>query len=187
MDYRIRHDELDTSIERFLSTSMDVFNDDNPDLMDTSGERIKARRLELRWSQADLAAAVRRCGGKLVGNSVSNIEMDKRRAGYSFHKIAEALGVTTGWLESGAEPKLADNQGTAESSISPTVLVQTIVDVLTLIRDTPSFNRKLTDDEIHGLAIAIQSKAKSAEMKLDSAQDLTAYIDMARQARVTLP
>ena len=175
---------MNTSIENFMSTSLDVFSDDNPYFMDTSGERIRARRRELGWSQVELAAAVRRCGGSLAANSVSNIEMDKRRAGYSFHKIAEALGVTTGWLESGAEPKLASDADGHEPGISPSVLVQTIVDVLTMIRDDRSFNRKLTDDEIRGLAIAIQTKARRADMKLETSQDLTAYIDMARQARV---
>ena len=184
MDCRISHDNLDTSIETFLSTSFENFDDDNPDLMDTMGERIRARRTELGWSQKRLAAEVKRSGGQLASNSVSNIEMGKRRAGYSFHKIAEALGVTTAWLESGAQPKLAKDAEGSRPGVSSTVLIQTIVDVLTIIRDDPSFNRKLTDDEIRGLAIAIQTKASRAELKLESSEDLTAYIDMARQARV---
>lgn len=69
-----------------------------------SGERVCLRRLQLRMSQAALAAKVQTEGVILEQDAISRIEKGTRMVqDYELWAMAAALGVTSDWLMAGIE------------------------------------------------------------------------------------
>ena len=69
-----------------------------------SGERVRLRRLQLRMSQAALAAKVQTEGVILEQDAISRLEKGTRRVqDYELWAMAAVLGVTSDWLMAGAE------------------------------------------------------------------------------------
>lgn len=67
-----------------------------------SGERVRARRLSMRLSQAALAAKVQTEGVILEQDAIGRIELGSRMVqDYELWALAEALGVSSGWLLTG--------------------------------------------------------------------------------------
>lgn len=64
-----------------------------------SGERVREMRLQLRLSQAALAAKVQTDGVILEQDAISRIENGTRMVqDYELRALADHLGVTTDWL-----------------------------------------------------------------------------------------
>lgn len=69
-----------------------------------SGERVRARRLSMRLSQAALAAKVQTEGVILEQDAISRIELGTRMVqDYELWALAEVLGVSSDWLLTGNE------------------------------------------------------------------------------------
>lgn len=69
-----------------------------------SGERVRARRLSMRLSQAALAAKVQTEGVILEQDAISRIELGSRMVqDYELWALAEVLGVSSDWLLTGNE------------------------------------------------------------------------------------
>ena len=69
-----------------------------------SGERVRARRLSMRLSQAALAAKVQTEGVVLEQDAISRIELGSRMVqDYELWALAEVLGVSSDWLLTGNE------------------------------------------------------------------------------------
>lgn len=67
-----------------------------------SGERVRARRLSMRLSQAALAAKVQTEGVVLEQDAISRIELGSRMVqDYELWALAEVLGVSSDWLLTG--------------------------------------------------------------------------------------
>lgn len=67
-----------------------------------SGERVRARRLSMRLSQAALAAKVQTEGVILEQDAISRIELGSRMVqDYELWALAEVLGVSSDWLLTG--------------------------------------------------------------------------------------
>lgn len=63
-----------------------------------SGERVRARRLSMRLSQAALAAKVQTEGVILEQDAISRIELGSRMVqDYELWALAEVLGVSSDW------------------------------------------------------------------------------------------
>ena len=66
------------------------------------GERVRARRLSMRLSQAALAAKVQTEGVILEQDAISRIELGSRMVqDYELWALAEVLGVSSDWLLTG--------------------------------------------------------------------------------------
>ena len=64
-----------------------------------SGERVRERRLNLRLSQAALAAKLQTEGIIIEQDAISRIEMGARMVqDYELRALATVLGVTSDWL-----------------------------------------------------------------------------------------
>ena len=69
-----------------------------------SGERVRARRLSMRLSQAALAAKVQTEGVILEQDAISRIELGSRMVqDYELWALSEVLGVSSDWLLTGNE------------------------------------------------------------------------------------
>ena len=69
-----------------------------------SGERVRARRLSMRLSQAALAAKVQTEGVILEQDAISRIELGSRMVqDNELWALAEVLGVSSDWLLTGNE------------------------------------------------------------------------------------
>ena len=67
-----------------------------------SGERVRARRLSMRLSQAALAAKVQTEGVILEQDAISRIELgDRMVQDYELWALSQVLGVSSGWLLTG--------------------------------------------------------------------------------------
>lgn len=67
-----------------------------------SGERVRARRLSMRLSQAALAAKVQTEGVILEQDAISRIELGSRMVqDYELWALSQVLGVSSDWLLSG--------------------------------------------------------------------------------------
>lgn len=64
--------------------------------METIGERVRAEREARNWPRAKLAGLA-----GIAPTSLSDLELGYTQKGTALHKIAEALGVTVEWLETG--------------------------------------------------------------------------------------
>lgn len=73
--------------------------------METVGDRVRQEREAQKMSRAVLA--------KLIGakgeSYISELELGGIKKGGKLHRIAETLGVTVGWLETGKDPKYLKN------------------------------------------------------------------------------
>lgn len=67
-----------------------------------SGERVRARRLSVRLSQAALAAKVQTEGVILEQDAISRIELGSRMVqDYELWALSQVLGVSSDWLLTG--------------------------------------------------------------------------------------
>lgn len=67
-----------------------------------SGERVRARRLSMRLSQAALAAKVQTEGVILEQDAISRIELgDRMVQDYELWALSQVLGVSSDWLLTG--------------------------------------------------------------------------------------
>lgn len=67
-----------------------------------SGERVRARRLSMRLSQAALAAKVQTEGVILEQDAISRIELgDRMVQDYELWTLSQVLGVSSDWLLTG--------------------------------------------------------------------------------------
>jgi transcriptional regulator with XRE-family HTH domain len=67
-----------------------------------SGERVRARRLSMRLSQAALAAKVQTEGVILEQDAISRIELGSRMVqDYELWALSQVLGVSSDWLLTG--------------------------------------------------------------------------------------
>ncbi len=96
--------------------------------MTTIGQRVRAEREERKWTRAGLA--------ELAGISptaLSDLELGYTQKGLSIHKIAEALGVSVDWLETGRGKKQRDAASQA-ARFDDTTMTQA-VELLYLMAD----------------------------------------------------
>jgi transcriptional regulator with XRE-family HTH domain len=79
----------------------------------TVADRVRELREAKKWSQAQLAAAVTKLGGKLSQQNVANIEAGIVKQPKSLLHLATALGVSPMWLDTGLgkrEPSSTETQ-----------------------------------------------------------------------------
>lgn len=77
---------------------------------DGYGERIREARAALGWSQTALASAI-----QLSSSTIAAYELAQRRPRHEvFQRIADAMGVSLAWLESGKGPMLASGDAGRE-------------------------------------------------------------------------
>lgn len=74
---------------------------------ETLGARIRARREELGFTQADLASRVRRLGFQFSQQAIGKIERDGTARPKGLHELCRALGLNPGWALSGRGERLA--------------------------------------------------------------------------------
>lgn len=72
--------------------------------METTGGRIRARRIEAGMTVAGLAKAA-----GIAPTTLYDLERGDMRSSTRLHRIAAALGVTTEWLETGRGPRTASS------------------------------------------------------------------------------
>jgi len=95
--------------------------------METMGERIRAEREDQGLSRATVAKRA-----KIAPSTLSDLELGYSTQSVALHRIADALGVSARWLETGTGGKRStaregDNSGMAEVHIGIALTVQAMV------------------------------------------------------------
>lgn len=71
--------------------------------MENIGERVRARRIQLGLTQAELAQRVSRAGFEIGQSAISTIETKGATMPLSLYELAEGLQTTVDWLRTGKE------------------------------------------------------------------------------------
>lgn len=119
------------------------------------GQRIKFRRMELGWSQRDLAAKM----GYNNNSTIARIESGKVDIPQSrIVKFSEVLGVSIGHLMGWEEEIEQDPVGTAERHFE-ILMDEDIVGIFDEFKLLDPMQKKLVKDLVHSLAETKKSDA----------------------------
>jgi phage repressor protein C with HTH and peptisase S24 domain len=87
--------------------------------MSTLGERVKTERRAKGWTQVELAQRVTRAGYRMTQGGIAQIERRGETEPKSIVQLAQALGVSVTWLQSGFGDKAGSVEDIALGTVPP--------------------------------------------------------------------